>query len=1349
MSSQDSFDVKKLASMRNELRILNPLSQRRCIYKVPNRLRKLDEAAYTPQWRSIRGDTCLSFYTAAELAWSLTEFVAEKETELRKCYMETIKFNREDFVKMVKPWLINDVRRDMCLLENQLPFFILADLLELYKKHCYMGEDISMTGLAYGFFNYEWRRWMSHSYSRFMNFQGSGTSHFIVFLKCGQQPLHNTYAKVMGKITIPSVTELHQEGQCHCDGNQRFVNDYITLMNWLVKAPKDVEILAEHGIIVNLLWSNEAAATLIHNLGKESAFSPTFFCFSALVDDLNKYYKKALGTTAISVAGAGILPILTIIQTVCSVVSIGPLHHGQEELKAMEEHKWTCLDDFLRGRALAWSLIEFVAERGTELRKFYTKTIKLNRGFCENGVHGYMREDITMPEPAYEFLNYEWPRSKPYGCMNFQGSGIGHFIEFLRCCQQPLDTTNAIVVRKMTIPSPTELQQAGVKFKPRPSTGIAETSEDHTKMSDQDSLDVKKLADSMRNELQSLHPLSQERCIYRVPNRLRKLDEAAYMPLVVSIGPLHHGQEELKAMEEHKRRYLDDFLRAGNISMEILIEFVAERETELRKCYMETIKLNREDFVKMVVLDATFIIVLLRNHHFIYSPESLSHEEEYVMTSAKRATQERAPQGRGMDFNDHIFDKPWLINDVRRDMCLLENQLPFSILADLLELYKKHCHMGEENFMPGLACEFFNYEWPRWMPYSYGRFMNFHVSSIAHFVNFLRCCQKPLDTTYAKVMGKITIPSVTELHQAGVKFKLSQSTGVFDIKFRGGILEIPRLTIKESKEVMLRNILAFEQCHCHGNQRFVNDYITLMNWLVKAPKDMEILAEHEIIVNLLWSNEAAATLIHNLGKESAFSPTFFCFSALFHKIAGTSEDHTKMSDQDSLDVKKLADSMRNELQSLHPLSPQRCIYRVPDRLRKIDEAAYTPRVVSIGPLHHGQEELKAMEEHKWRYLDDFLRVRDISMESLIEFVAERVTELRKYYMETIKLNREDFVKMVVLDATFIIVLLRNHHFIYSSESLSPKSRMVASAQRATQRNMIASGIRAQEKGKELNDHIFDKPWLISDVRRDMCLLENQLPFFILADLLEVYKMHGNMRENITMMGLAYEFFNYEWPRWMSYGCMNFQDSGIGHFIDFLRCCQQPPDTTNAIVMRKITIPSVTELHQAGVKFKLSLSTGVFNIKFRGGIQEIPRLTIKESKQVLFRNILAFEQCHCIGNQRFVNDYITLMNWLIKAPKDVEILAEHGIIVNLLWSNEAAATLIHNLGKESAFSPTIFCFSALVDLLNEYCKRPWHKWKATLKQVYFNSPWAAFSVAGAVILLILTIIQTVCSVIQIA
>ena len=44
--------------------------------------------------------------------------------------------------------------------------------------------------------------------------------------------------------------------------------------------------------------------------------------------------------------------------------------------------------------------------------------------------------------------------------------------------------------------------------------------------------------------------------------------------------------------------------------------------------------------------------------------------------------------------------------------------------------------------------------------------------------------------------------------------------------------------------------------------------------------------------------------------------------------------------------------------------PKCCIYKVPNKLREVREEAYTPKLISIGPVHHNKKEQdNRSEEH--------------------------------------------------------------------------------------------------------------------------------------------------------------------------------------------------------------------------------------------------------------------------------------------------------------------------------------------------------------------------------------------------
>lgn len=451
-----------------------------------------------------------------------------------------------------------------------------------------------------------------------------------------------------------------------------------------------------------------------------------------------------------------------------------------------------------------------------------------------------------------------------------------------------------------------------------------------------------------------------------------------------------------------------------------------------------------------------------------------------------------------------------------------------------------------------------------------------------------------------------------------------------------------------------------------------------------------------------------------------------------HKMenGGTSSTNQQMIDQShgnvgeeensqlSLDINELEKSLTADMQKLHSFSDQCCIYRVPIRLRESNEKIFTPQVVNLGPLHHGKEELKAMEEHKILYLQEFLKWSTASMEEVIKVVKERETRLRNCYAETIDLGKDDFVKMMLLDASFIIVVLL-------------KSCGVA----------IGSS----------NDRIFNKPWMLSDISLDMFLIENQLPFFILEDLLEASSTnrYSPAEEEYSLIELTYKFFEERWGSWiLKKGILEeINSSEVAHFVDFIRKCQKPSESDRTKKeLETINIPSITELHQAGVKFRFKPGKSLLDMKFDRGILEMPRLKIDDDTEILFRNLQVFEQCHC--HEEYIANYISMINFLVITPKDVEILDRNGIIENWIHDYEAVTALLHNISKGNSLSADDFIFASLVEDLKAYCRRPWNKWKATLKLEYFHTPWAIISLIAASILLILTMVQTVCSLIQV-
>ncbi|KAL0377207.1 UNVERIFIED_CONTAM: hypothetical protein Scaly_0838300 [Sesamum calycinum] len=84
-----------------------------------------------------------------------------------------------------------------------------------------------------------------------------------------------------------------------------------------------------------------------------------------------------------------------------------------------------------------------------------------------------------------------------------------------------------------------------------------------------------------------------------------------YIPKAVSIGPYHHGQEELHLAEAFKPKAVQMFVYGGERIRDFYYSNVFARIGEIRSCYEEgsTDKYSDRKLAKMMLYDACFIIV--------------------------------------------------------------------------------------------------------------------------------------------------------------------------------------------------------------------------------------------------------------------------------------------------------------------------------------------------------------------------------------------------------------------------------------------------------------------------------------------------------------------------------------------------------------------------------------------------------------------------------------------------------------------------------------------------------------------------------------------------------------------
>ncbi|KAK7300109.1 hypothetical protein RJT34_10943 [Clitoria ternatea] len=206
---------------------------------------------------------------------------------------------------------------------------------------------------------------------------------------------------------------------------------------------------------------------------------------------------------------------------------------------------------------------------------------------------------------------------------------------------------------------------------------------------------------------------------------------------------------------------------------------------------------------------------------------------------------------------------------------------------------------------------------------------------------------------------------------------------------------------------------------------------------------------------------------------------------------------------------------------------------------------------------------------------------------------------------------------------------------------------------------------------------------------------------------------------------------------------------IVHFTDLLRMFHLQPDNRQPSrqPIQIMHLNSATELIEAGVKFRVNKKSNcLLDLELSGRYLQIPEFTVHDWTEIVFRNMVALEQCH-YPYTSYITDYMAILDFLINTGKDVDVLIQNGIITNWIGDSDAVAKLYNGLGKNITLVNSNSVYLDIYKRLNEYCKRPWNKWKATLRRDYCKTPWQIAASAAATLLLILTIIQTLCSILQ--
>ncbi|XP_066353579.1 UPF0481 protein At3g47200-like [Miscanthus floridulus] len=395
----------------------------------------------------------------------------------------------------------------------------------------------------------------------------------------------------------------------------------------------------------------------------------------------------------------------------------------------------------------------------------------------------------------------------------------------------------------------------------------------------------------------------------RVPQWVRDANKDAYAPKFMCFGPYHYYNHVGLHHEELKGRYATELLQDAEPRDEarrhqlrqICEQRLREMSTDIREFYadlspIEAAEMTKEAWVKMMFLDGCFILKHLCNY--------------------------------ALDINEkELHQSRWVPAQLRSDLTLLENQIPFAVLLALFD------HLAPRVLLPRSADEKKRRRlldmalWymlrgslslpPRKRPTDVlGVDPEVPVDHLLHLLHVAHCAQldaaldaaRPPERDLRGFVSALPIrmmrllrclcmlgyepgpgdtkfdghsmenvPSAAELKAMGIWITRTTTTttgpgphhggALLDVRFMEDRvrLEIPPLYVEQTTAPLLQNLIAFEQqVGADDGGDYCTTYAFLMYNLVSTREDITLLQDLRILHNNFGSDKKVINYFKNL-----------------------------------------------------------------------------------------------------------------------------------------------------------------------------------------------------------------------------------------------------------------------------------------------------------------------------------------------------------------------------------------------------------------------------------------------------------------------------------------------------
>eukprot|EP00249_Psilotum_nudum_P001570 c14119_g1_i1 orf=243-1679(-) len=370
--------------------------------------------------------------------------------------------------------------------------------------------------------------------------------------------------------------------------------------------------------------------------------------------------------------------------------------------------------------------------------------------------------------------------------------------------------------------------------------------------------------------------------IVRVPKQLRDINPVAYDPLVIPIGPYRKSMRLEASLTEGYIRIsaANTLLNQQNLRPYEFKQFAAIAVGNVKDImteYERPPKYESEDaLTALFALDASFLACFI-----VHLGSAYCKSTEFV-------------KGVSRDFKLPRR----LVDSIVRDVFILENQIPLSLLIKVMTQCGSSAENASEdvsnciNYLIGLVNPFHvhaasNNEKPEAQDYvskNHKHLLDCLYSTVtqntandgqSQFFDS-RTTSRVNNPSWAVDIdiqeGELsTIESAAHLRRAGIQFKhLPPGANVQNIFFdpKTATLFLPQVKIVPETESLLRNLAAYEIVALQRAE--LGSYLSLMDDLIDTAEDVELLRNSGVLIHRLRNDNEVADLWNSICKNLPF-----------------------------------------------------------------------------------------------------------------------------------------------------------------------------------------------------------------------------------------------------------------------------------------------------------------------------------------------------------------------------------------------------------------------------------------------------------------------------------------------